>query len=193
MATLKDIQRLLLQNDLLMLGKIFGQLGVGVVFHASDIVRQCLRNKVRSGRAFQTVRRKLLELRIIRRMKASMRNQENFVAPRRVRQLADVGQKFLRSGNVKLAARQHKIGLHIHFPKNVVARLHGTLRRIDAGNTIPSPLAKPIQVARRSFICILAATEFVAISRPEGNHGSRRTIEIRATNQARHPQHRSPA
>ncbi len=82
MATLKDIQRLFLQDDLLILEKIFGQAGVGVVFHANEILRQRLRNKLRARRALQAVRRKLLELRIIRRMKASMRNKKNFAAPR---------------------------------------------------------------------------------------------------------------
>ena len=142
MATLKNIQRLLLQDDLLILEKIFGQAGVGVVFHANKILRQRFRNKLRSSRPFHAVRRKLLEFRIIRRMKASMRNQENFAAPRRVRQLADIGQKFLGSRNVELATRQHEISLHIHFPKNVVARLHSILRRLDACNRFLPPLAK---------------------------------------------------
>ena len=142
MATLKNIQRLLLQDDLLILGKVFGQLGVGIVFNPNKIICQCFRNKVRPRRPFQAVRRKLLELRIIRRMEASMRNQENFTAPRRIRQLADIGQKFLGSGNVELGAGHHEIGLHIHFPKNVIARLHSTLRRLDAGNTFLPPLAK---------------------------------------------------
>src|ERR1700680_3748207 len=104
--------------------------------------RERYRNKLRSSRPFQAVWRKLLELRIIRCMEASMRNQENFAAPRRVRQLADIGQKFLGSRNVELATGQHEISLHIHFPKNVVARLHCTLRRLDACSTFLPPRAK---------------------------------------------------
>src|SRR6266849_8074657 len=111
MATLKDIQRLFLQDDLLILEKSFGQAGDGVVFHANEILRQRFRNKLRARRALQAVRRKLLELRIIRRMKASMRNKKNFAAPRCIGQLADIGQKFLGSGNVELATGQYKIGL----------------------------------------------------------------------------------
>ena len=50
-----------------------------------------------------------------------------------------------------------------------------------------------LTVALPPFICILAATEFAAIPYPEGNHGPRRTIEIRSTNEAGHPQYRPPA
>ena len=132
MAALKHIQRLLLEDDLLILRKIFRQPGLVIVFYPNEIIRQSSRHKLRARRAFQAVRWKLLELGIIRRMKAAMRNQENFALTRRIRQPANIGQKFLSSGNVKLPAGQHKIGLYIHFPKNKVTRLHSALRRLDA-------------------------------------------------------------
>ena len=58
MASLKNIQRLLLQDDLLVLEKIVWQLGVDIVFHPNEILRQRFRNKLRSSRAFQAVRGK---------------------------------------------------------------------------------------------------------------------------------------
>ena len=74
------------------------------------------------------MRRKLFELGIVRRMEAAVRDEEDFVAPGGIGKFADVGQEFLGSGDVELAARQHEISLDVYFPKNVVTRSHSMLR-----------------------------------------------------------------
>src|SRR5450759_4392053 len=107
MASLKNIERLLLQDNLPILEKIFRQLRVGVVFHPNEIVRQRFRNQLRPSRSLQAMWRELLELRVVGRMKVSMRQQKHFAAPRRVRQFADVGQEFLGSGNVEPVSYTH--------------------------------------------------------------------------------------
>src|ERR1035437_357385 len=142
MVRLKNVERLLLQDNLPILEKIFRQLCIDIVFYPNKIVRQRFRNQFGPSRSLQAVWRKVLKLRVVGRMKVSMRHQKHFAAPRSVRQLADIGQKFLGSRNVEVAPRQHEIGLHIHFPKNVLARWHSTLRRFDACNTFRPPLAK---------------------------------------------------
>jgi hypothetical protein len=55
-----------------------------------------------------------------------MRNQKNFAAPGRVRQLADVGQKLLGPWDIQRSAGQHEISLHIYFPENKITRQHVT-------------------------------------------------------------------
>jgi hypothetical protein len=67
------------------------------------------------------MRRKLLELGIVSRVKAAVRNQEDLVSPRGIGQLANVRQQFLCSGYVELATGQHEISLNIYFPKDEVA------------------------------------------------------------------------
>src|ERR1700679_2717535 len=100
---------------------------MGIIFHPYEPVCQRLGNELCPGRALQAMRRKQLKLGVICGMKAAMGNQENLVTPRRVGELANIGQEFLSSRHVQLTAGQHEIGLHVHFPENVIARSHSVL------------------------------------------------------------------
>src|SRR5208282_5648055 len=99
--------------------------------------------------------RKLLELRIISRMKVSVRNQKHFIAPGCIRQFVDIREQLLCARHVELAAGQHEVRLHVHFPENEITRLHSTVRRLAACNTFLGDDKTQRTVAPAPFVCIL--------------------------------------
>jgi hypothetical protein len=62
------------------------------------------------------------ELGIILGVIAAMRDQKNAVLPGGIGEPTNVGQQFFGPGHIQLAARQHEIGLDVHFPENEIAR-----------------------------------------------------------------------
>ncbi len=173
MATLKDVERLFLKDDLLIAEKVFRQLRVGIVFQTNEILSQRLGDKLGAWRAFHAVRRKLVEFGVIGRVKAAMGDQKHIAAARRVGELADIGEEHFRSRNVELATGHHKVGLHVHFPEDEVARLHSSSRPVDACNTsgrerakadalslpgeasLPATIGRTIELPRKSRCVIL--------------------------------------
>ena len=83
-----------------------------------------LGNQHRAARAFDTVRGESGELRVILGVIAAVRNEKNAVLAGGIGKAPNVGQQFFGARHIELAARQHKIGLDVHFPENEIARYH---------------------------------------------------------------------
>lgn len=117
---LKDVQRLFLQSNLLPRKRIVRQFGIRRIFNAYDLTRQRFGQQLRARRASYAMWRKLRELRIIRSMEITGRNQQHFIAARGIRQPAYIWQQLLRARHIQLAPRQHEVPLHIDFPEDEI-------------------------------------------------------------------------
>ena len=156
--TLKDIQRLLFQQDLLVAGEVLRKPRARIIRHPHNFFRQRLGDKLRPGGSFYAMRWKDLEFGIVRRMKTPMGNQEYAPLPRRIGEPPDVGQQLLRARHIQIPSRQHEISLHIHFPENKLSRNHGSASRPDpdecsagalpaVARACPEPVKGPLALA----------------------------------------------
>ena len=93
MPACKNIEGLLFEENLLIRRKILGHYCGGIVRHDNDFVRQSLGNERRTLRAFDAMRGKRLEFRIVFCVVATVRNQEYAPLAGSVCQLANVGSK----------------------------------------------------------------------------------------------------
>src|SRR5579862_1097110 len=121
---LENVERLFLQKNLLVAREILRQGGRWFVGNRDHPVGQSLRNQPGAGRALHTMRRKGGELRIVWNVKTAVRDQKNLVLAGGIGKTANVWQQFFGAGHIKLPARQHEIGLNVHFPENKIARYH---------------------------------------------------------------------
>jgi len=120
--TLKDVERLFFQENLLVLRKIVWQRCRGLVRYREDLVGQRLRNKLGTAGSFDAMRWKRLEFGIVLGVVATMGNQKDAALSSSVRKPSDVRKQSFGAGHIELAARQHEISLGIDFPENEIAR-----------------------------------------------------------------------
>src|SRR3954454_7476858 len=95
MPALEDVESLLLQQDLLILGKVVGQLCFRIVRNASDLVRNGFWNEISTRRALHAMGRKYLELGVVGRVKVSMRDKDHLPLPRGIGQASNVREQLL--------------------------------------------------------------------------------------------------
>src|SRR5215469_4826688 len=138
MLALKDVERLLLQQDLFVLREILWKLCGVCVFHASHFVGERLGHEFRSGRSLDTMRRERFELGIVGSMEIPVRHQKHFSLTHRIGEPPDVWQQLLGSGDIQVASGQHEIPLHIYFPEYEVLRNHRS-PSVEKPNIIISP------------------------------------------------------
>ena len=124
MPGLENIEGLLFEKDLLILKQVGRQSRRGLVGKPTNFVGEGLGNVFGSFASFHAMRRKSLELWIIRSMKASVRDEKDAIIASGLGQLSDIGQQFFGSGNIELTSRQHEVFLRIDFPENDVAGKH---------------------------------------------------------------------
>ena len=154
MAALEDVQRLFLKQHLLELREVVRQARRLTVGHHGDAVGESLGYILRALSSLDAVRRELCELRVVNGMEAAMRNQEGLAVTCGIRKSADVGQKALGPGNVKLSVGQHEVGLSIHFPEDDVVSQSVALSQ--AGSLmeltlLPHTIQGHARICRRDF------------------------------------------
>ncbi len=120
----KDVERLLFEENLLVLRKIRRQLRCGLVGDRGYFASQGLGNKPRSGSAFDAMRRKGGELGVVLDVIAAVRNQKDAVLAGGIGEPFDVGQQAFGARHIEIAAGQHEILLRVHFPENNIGRYH---------------------------------------------------------------------
>src|SRR5689334_4857092 len=116
--SLENIERLLLEQHLMKGIKIVGQAAIVRITHSRYAFGKRFGNELGAGGAAHAMRRKGIEFGIVRRVKAAVGNQKNFLFPRSIGQPADVRQKLFRTGDVKLASRKHEVRLSVDLPKD---------------------------------------------------------------------------
>jgi len=119
---LEDVERLFLEKNLIELQKIVWQRGQRLVRDGDDFLRQSFGNNRGARRAFDAVRRKRLELRIVLRVVAAMRDQKHAALAGSVRKPPNIRKQFFGAGHVELPAGQHEVHLCVDFPENEIAR-----------------------------------------------------------------------
>ena len=124
MPALEDVERLFFEMNLLILFKITRQRCRGLVRDCYNFLRQRLGNIGGARGAFDAVRRKCLELGIVFRVVATMRNQKDATLAGGVRKPANIREQAFGAGDVELAAGQHEVRLRIDFPEDEIARYH---------------------------------------------------------------------
>jgi len=120
----KDIQGLLFKQHLVKVVKVVGEAGVVRVGYSCYTRGERFRNKLSPGCSAYTMRRKSLELGIIRRVKATMRYQKYAFFACGISQTPDVWQQLLSTFYVQFAVGKHEIDLRIDFPEDDIARRH---------------------------------------------------------------------
>ena len=95
-----------------------------MVGNHGDILSKSFRDELCALRAFYTVRGKGSELRIVGRVNAAVRDEQNMALARDVGEPADIGEQALGAGDIEFAARQHEVGLSVDLPENDVVA-HG--------------------------------------------------------------------
>lgn len=118
---LKDVEGLLFQEDLLVLRKILRQ-RCRFVRHPEHALGQRFWNQLGSGCPFDAMRRKGLELGIVLRVIATMRDEKDAALAGDIGKLSDVGQQTFRTGHVQLSVGQYEISLRVDFPENQIPR-----------------------------------------------------------------------
>ena len=128
---IKDIQRLLFDENLLVVQQIVGQLELRIIWQSTNFLRETLRDNLSTTRAANAMRRKNLKFRVVWWVLVAARNEERAIPADNIDQPLDVGNELFRAGDVKLAARVQEVHLHIHFPKNRVGTwLHDAITSI---------------------------------------------------------------
>src|ERR1700693_6254142 len=97
--TLKDVERLLLENNLMMFRKIWRHLSRGFVGNGDHSLGERFGNKVGAWCSLDAMRGKGRELGIVFGVITTMRDQKNMPSPGGIGQLAYVGQQFFRAGH----------------------------------------------------------------------------------------------
>jgi len=117
---IKNIQRLLFDENLLVVQQIVGQLDFRTIRESANLLGKALRDNLSTTRAANTMGRKNLKFRVVWWVLVAARNEERAIPAGNIDQPLNVGNELFCPGDVKLAVREQKVHLHIHFPKNKV-------------------------------------------------------------------------
>ena len=127
---IKDIKRLLFDENLLVVQQVVGQLDLRIIWHSTNSLREALGDDLSAVRAANAVGWKNLKFRVVWCVAVTAGNEERAIPAGNIDQSLDVGNEPFRAGDVKLAARVQEVHLHIYFPENKVGIwLHDVIPR----------------------------------------------------------------
>ena len=175
----EDVQRVLVQMELVEFREIFRQTGGRVIRNDGDFFGARLGDEFRARGAFDAVRRKLLKFRIVRSVNAAVGDEQDVTRAGGIGKALNIRDQSLRAGNIELAIGQHEVGLRVYFPENdVVAHLWASFflaaslkckhRKFKIGRKTSTPRTRSLQdinvlrgVHQRVFWLNLASRERV--------------------------------
>ena len=134
---IKDIKRLLFDENLLVVQQVVGQLDLRIIWQSTNSLREALGDDLSAARAANAMRWKNLKFRVVWWVLVTARNEQRAIPAGNIDQSLDVGNKLFCAGNVELAARMHEVHLHIHFPKNRVGTwLHDAINSLRSQRSV---------------------------------------------------------